>query len=208
MERYKPTLQGLGTIVAIVIALVGATNSVFGFVKKNLFSEHVLQIDIAGVHTVGHLVHYVIVFTNNGDYPEVVTDIQSYLGQKVEGYKNPTLNAMSYCFTPFVVKPHDYHVITYTTKYYTNRPVMHSIPQLRQVFLPMLEFVVRGEPSGVIEKFVRVGRIDKDSFDFETQRVNINFEKPRPQVVLGPFPVKKQYATPSLCPSGSPLAED
>lgn len=111
------------TLVALVISVGGAANSVFGFIKSNVFAHHSLLIDVDGVHTVGKIANYVIVFHNNGNYTDVVTNASSILLQPVKtGSKIEYLQwGMRYCFKPLIIQPGEIKVIVYKTLYNTQK---------------------------------------------------------------------------------------
>ncbi len=195
----KLDLQGWSTLVGLIIAVAAAMNSVFSFVTKDVVKEHYLKIDIAGMQANEKKVSYVIAFINDGDYPEIVTEAESFLGQKFEGYDKPASFPQRYCFQPIVVGANEHKVITYTTEYDIDAPELKGTSTQKQEFIPIIKFTVRGAEQGLINSYAELGIIKPPSFDFYTQTIEVDFKKPRPHLTLGPFPVAKEFSKPSLC---------
>ena len=186
-------------MITLVIAIAAALNSVFSFITKDVVKKHSLTIHVADMKAVDNRVSYVIAFTNNGDFPEIVTDAESFLGQYIKGYNNPLIIPQRYCFNPFVVEANNHKVITYETKYDISDSDLKLLSAEPQKFVPMVKFSVRGEEQGLITKYVKLGVLKPPHYDFLTQSVELDFEDPRPHLITGPFPVEKQYSNPSLC---------
>lgn len=141
MTKINFNLTFWSTLVALVISVASATNSVFGFFKSNFFARHSLLIDIEGVHVAGSIANYVIVFHNNGNYTDVVTNASSILLQPVKtGNKIGYLDwGMSYCFKPLIVQPGEQKVIFYQTLYSTQKKeCMHLMLNIIRFFLQLI----------------------------------------------------------------------
>lgn len=201
MKNYFKNLdlQGWSTLIGLVIAIAAAVNSVFSFVTKDVVKEHSLKIDVAGMKANGKRVSYVIAFINDGDYPEIVTDAESILAQKFEGFTKPATFPQRYCFEPIVVGANEHKVITYVTEYDIDAAELKGTPIQKQEFIPIIKFTVRGVEQGLINKYAELGLIKPPDFNFLTQTLDVNFKEPRPHLTLGPFPVDEKFSKPSLC---------
>jgi hypothetical protein len=187
------------TFITLVIAIVGALNSVFGFYRKAINKKHNLTIDIAGMNQSGKRVSYIIAFINDGDYPEIVTDIESLLGQKGKDSEGLFWNEQRSCFRPFVVGPGEHKVITYETEYEIDRENMKA-PFLLQEFVPLLLFHIRGPTQGMVRPRTEVGVYNPPEFQFLTRTLRVNFEDPRPHMIFTSHPRPAEYELKSLCP--------
>ncbi|MCL5980769.1 MAG: hypothetical protein M1488_08870 [Gammaproteobacteria bacterium] len=200
MTKINFNLTFWSTLVALVISVAGATNSVFGFFKSNFFAHHSLLIDVEGVHAVGNIANYVIVFHNNGNYTDVVTNASSILLQPVKtGNKIGYLHwGMRYCFKPLLIQPGEQKVIVYPTLYNTQKKGMHAFNSQYNLFFPSINFSVSGH-NGIVQKMVKLGVIENNSFNFRTLKTSINFKNSRPEIVIGSLPESPKYADLSLC---------
>ena len=187
------------TLITLVIAIVGALNSVFGFYRKEINKKHDLAIDIAGMSQSDKRVFYIIAFMNDGDYPEIVTNIESLLGQKGKDFGDPFWSEQRSCFRPFVVGPGEHKVITYETEYDTDREDMKA-PYLLQEFVPLLLFHIRGPKEGMLRPRTEVGIYNPPHFQFLTRTLRVNFDDPRPHMIFTTHPRPAEHELPSLCP--------
>lgn len=200
MFRFKKLdLQGWSTLITLIIAVVAALNSVFGFVTKEIMKKHSMKVDLAAVSVVDNKVSYTIAFINEGDFPEIVSAAESFLGQKIDGYKENMAFPQRYCFKPLVVPSKENKVIVYETEYDINDPNLNLIKAQKKEFEPTIVFKIKGPDLGIISLPVKTGVMSPPNFDFVTQTIRVDFKQSRPHIIKGSYPVEKEFSKPSIC---------
>ena len=192
-------LQGWSTLITLVIAIVAALNSVFGFFTKEIFKTHSLVIDVANCTVIGKRASYTIAFINEGDFPEIIAGAELFLGQKVDGYKNSMIFPQKYCFKPLIVPPKENRVIVYDAEFDIDNPNLKQLPIQKMEFEPTIHFKVKGPKQGLVSQYVKLGVLKPPNIDFATQTIKVDFNNSRHHVILNGYPVDKEFSQPSLC---------
>ncbi len=195
----KLDLQGWSTLITLVIAIVAALNSIFGFITKEIFKSHSLLIDVANCNVVGKRASYTIAFINDGDFPEIVAGAELFLGQKIDGYKNPMIFPQRYCFKPLVIPAKENKIIDYEAEFDIDNPNLKLLPIQKMELEPTIHFKIKGPKQGLVSQYVKLGVLKPPNIDFWTQTVQVDFKASRPHVILSGYPVDKEFSQPSLC---------
>lgn len=173
--------------------------------------DDALNIQVASYEQDGKYINIGVVYSNAGDYTEIVAGVTSLIGQ-IERRSGQTLAfEQGKCTKPISVKPGETVMARYRVIFNTNDSRIVPLPEFdRTIFSAMLDFDVVHRTQGVLHQRILIGdltpwRNDPLSgdvnFTFETVKFPVNFAVGAPRVKLGTYPQSPEFLVPDTCSS-------
>lgn len=168
-----------------------------------------LTIQVASYEQDEKYVSIGVVYSNEGDYTEIVGGVTSLVGQINRSSGQTLAFEQGRCIKPISVKAGETVMVRYKVVFNVTDSRIVPLPEFdKKEFSAMLEFDVVHRTQGVLHQRVLIGHLTPwrsgvsngdVNFSLETVRFPVNFAIGAPRVTLGTYPQLPDFVLPDTC---------
>ncbi|WP_440055458.1 hypothetical protein ACSLBF_04765 [Pseudoalteromonas sp. T1lg65] len=212
-EEKQSKFEKASKWLALYAAILTTVLTSITFAEKVTPKKHEVDIYVADFHNDDEKVDFTIAYYNSGDFFEVLSAVDLYLAQKIEGKNNPMYWDQASCREPILLEPKKTKYMTYSAKVNFTDEKLYVFEDQKSKFELSLHFDFLSKEHGKASVRFSVATLtpylgkffentplkNKSEIDFITTKRKVDFEDARPVIIKSQYPVSSEFVSQNFC---------